>query len=226
LNDPTNIPHLVQKKLRQNPEPDDENMVEVVEDEPEEEPPDIHTTKKEVKKRQLDTLSSTSTVVSAHEPQETTLYPIHEDDYKENVFIKDNKQYTMYTQPGTAFEKEAVPPMFEDTYKEDVLAVAFEKEDVLLMIDDAYMEDMLTMSPKETVVLVDNYKMYKWSSMNENPSQEDVYARDYMMNNKILFDNGQEETQKTNLMYEQRTKKDDKRLAVPAIASKRGERGA
>ena len=47
-----------------------------------------------------------------------------------------------------------------------------------------------------------------------------------MMNNKILFDNGQEETQKTNLMYEQRTKKDAKRLAVSAIASRRGEKGA
>ena len=138
----------------------------------------------------------------------------------------------MYTQHKAAYREGKDAKTFqgnlriEDTYKEDVLAVAFEKEDVLLMIDDAYMEDMLTMSPKETVVLVDNYKMYKWSSMNENPSQEDVYARDYMMNNKILFDNGQEETQKTNLMYEQRTKKDAKRLAVSAIASKRGERGA
>ena len=94
------------------------------------------------------------------------------------------------------------------------------------MIDYAYKEDMLTVSPKENVVLVDDYKKYVWSEMNENTNKEDVYAENYMMNNKILIDNGQEETQKTNLMYKQRTKKDAKRLAVSAIASKRGERGA
>jgi hypothetical protein len=224
-----NIPHPVKEKMRQT---EDENMIEVVEDEPEEEPPEIHTTKKEVKKTQLDTLSPTSTVFSAHEPQDTILYPIHEKDYKVDVLIKDYQQYTMYTQHRTAYREDRDVKtskgnlMIEDTYKEDVLTVTFEEKDVLPMIDNAYMKDMLTVSTVENVMLVDAYKEYVWLAMNENTNQEDVYAVNYMMKNKILIDNGQEETQKTNLMYKRGTEKDEKRLAVSAITSKRGERGA
>jgi hypothetical protein len=302
LNDPVNIPHLVKTKLRQTLEPDDENMIEVVEDEPEEEPPDIHTTKKEVKKMQSDTLSSTTTVFSAHEPQETTLYTVHEDDYKENVFIedtykedrdartfqgnlkiedtyeedvltftfvkkdvqlmidnadiedrdaktsqgnliheadskenvfvKDYKQYMMYTQQGTAHREDRDAKTFqgniviEDTYKKDVLAMNFVEKEVLQMTDNAYQEDMLTVSPQEKMVLVNAYKKYVQSAMDKTTIQEDVDDEHYNMNDKNLIDNGQEDIQKNNLMYKRGTEEDAKRLAVSAIASRRGEKGA
>ena len=45
------------------------------------------------------------------------------------------------------------------------------------------------------------------------------------MYNKKLIDDGQEEIQ-TSLLYKRGTEEDAKRLAVSAIASKRGERGA
>ena len=47
-----------------------------------------------------------------------------------------------------------------------------------------------------------------------------------MMGNKTLIDNGQEDIKMTNLMNKRRTEGDNKKLAVSAIASKRGERGA
>jgi hypothetical protein len=93
LNDPMNIPHLDKTKLNQTLEPDDENVINVVEDEPEEEPPKIHTTKKEVKQRQSDTIPSTTTVLT-----------IHEDDYEENVFVKATNEENVF---------------IEDTYKGD-----------------------------------------------------------------------------------------------------------
>jgi hypothetical protein len=64
------------------------------------------------------------------------------------------------------------------------------------------------------------------SAMNETTNQEDVDAENYMMSNMNLIDDGQEETQKTCLMNKRGTEEDAKRLAVSAIASKRGERGA
>jgi hypothetical protein len=248
----------------------------VVGDEPEEEPPDIHTTKKEVKKIQLNTLSPTSKVFSAHEPQETTLYLVHENDYKgdmltmtykEDGFIKDYKQYTMYTQHEAAYREDKDAKTFKgnlmigDTYKEDVLAITFEEKDVLPMFDNAYKEDMLTVSTQENVVLVNAYEKYVRSAMNKTTNQEDVDAesnknlidngqkdmqktnlmksamnkttiqedvdaKNYMMSNMNLIIDGHKETQKTCLLYKRGTEEDAQRLAVSAIASKRGERGA
>ena len=73
LNDPTDIPHQIKE------------MIEEKEDDPEEEPLRIPTTKKEVKKAQLDTLYPTPIVFSQHETQKTTLSPIHENAYQEDM---------------------------------------------------------------------------------------------------------------------------------------------
>jgi hypothetical protein len=260
LNDSANMLHLVMEKMRQTPDPDDENLIEVVGDDPEEEPPDVHTTKKEVKKMKLDTLSTTPKVFSAHEPQEITLYLINDNGYKgdmltmtykENGSIKDYKQYTMYTQHKAANRERKDAKTFRgtlmigDTYKEDVLAVTFEEKDVLLIIDkaayregkdaktfegtlmigDTYKEDMLavTIEEKDVLLMFDN--AYKEDMLPMSP-QEDVDAENHMMGNKDLIEDGQDNIQKTNLVYKRGTKEDAKRLAVSAIASERGEKGA
>ena len=194
LTAPANIPHLEEDKMGQAPEPEDENvievvgdepaeehpepevedMIEVVEDEPEEEPPEIHTTRKEVKKMMLNTLSPTSKVFTAHEPQRTTLYLRHVNDYKgdmlimtykENGFIKDSKQYTMYSLHEAAFREEQDAKTFMgdlmigNTYKEDKLAVTFEKDNVLQMIDKAaYREDKDAKTFKGNLMIGDTYK--------------------------------------------------------------------
>ena len=107
-----------------------------------------------------------------------------------------------------------------------MLAVTFEERDVLPTIDDANKEEMLTMSPKENVVLMNAYVKYVELTMNKTTDQEAVDAEISMMSYKNLINDGQEDIQKTNLMYKRGTKKDTKRLVVSAITSKRGERGA
>ena len=164
------------------------------------------------------------------------MYPINENDYKgdmptviykENGFIEDYKQYTMYTQDEADYSEVKNAKTFKgnlliaDTYKEDVLAATFEAKDVMLMIDNTYKADMLTVSAQGNVV----FEKYVQLAMNETANQE-VDAKDYMMNNTNLIDNDQDDVQKTNLMYKRGTKDDATRLAVSAIASKRGERGA
>ena len=148
-----------------------------------------------------------------------------EDTYMEGVLI-------------IAFEKEDVLPMLEDTYKEDMLAITFEKRDGLLLIDKAAYrvgKDAKTFKGtlligdtfgEKNVVLEMVYKKYVWLAMNETANQEDMYDENYMKKNKILFDNGQEGTQQTNLVYKRGAKEESKRLAVSAIASWRGEKGA
>jgi hypothetical protein len=190
LHDPTNIPHLVKKNLRQNPEPDDENMVEVVEDEPEEEPPDIHTTKKEVKKRHVDTLSSTSTVFSAHEPQETTAFekgavlPRFEDvafETEDVLLLIDNTYMEDMLTASPKEDRDAKTYQgnlkIEDTYEEDVLTFTFVKKDVQLMID---MEDRDAKTSKGNLMIEDTYKY----PIQEAGCKENVFVKDnqqYMM---------------------------------------------
>jgi hypothetical protein len=180
LHDPVNIPHLDKTKLKQTLEPDDENMIEVVEDEPEEEPPKIYTTKKEVKKRQSDTLSSTTTVFSAHEPQETILYTVHEDDYEENVFVeatykenviieatykgdRDAKTFQGNLKIEDTHEEENV--FIEATYRENVSINATYQEDRHaetfqgdLKIEDTYEVDVLnlTFMKKDVQLMIDD----------------------------------------------------------------------
>jgi hypothetical protein len=266
----------------------------VVEDEPEEEPPKIHATKKKVKKRKLDTLSSTTTVLS-----------VHEDDYKENVFIeatyegdRDAKTFQGNLKIEDTHEEENVfiettykgdrdamtfkgNLKIEDTYEEDVLTFTFMKKDVQLVIanadtedrdaktpqgnfmikdtykypiheadhkedvfvkdilarqfvekrvlpmtDNAYREDMLTMSQQENVVLKDADKKYVQSAMDMITVEEDVDDEHYNLNNKTIIDNGQEDIKENNLMYKKGTEEDAEKLAVSAIASRRGEKGA
>jgi hypothetical protein len=175
LNGPVNIPHPVQEKMRQTPDPEDENMIEVVEDEPEEEPPENHTTKKEVKRTQYPEDGNMIEVVE-DEPEEeppdihatkkevkrtqlnmlspTSTFSTHES--------QDNQQYTMYTQHGTAYRDAKTFQgnlTIEDTYREDVLAVIFEVKDGLLMINKAaYREGKDAKTFKGTLIIGDTYK--------------------------------------------------------------------
>ena len=163
---------------------------------------------------------------------DTNKYHIHEADYKVDVFGKNYRQYMVHTQQGTAHREDRNAKTFkghlviEDTYKKDVLAMQFVEKGVLQMTDNAYKEDMLTVSPQENVVLVNAYKKYVQSAMDKTTIQEDVDDEHYNMNDKNLIDNGQEDIQKNNLMYKRGTEEDAKRLAVSAIASRRGEKGA
>ena len=189
----------------------------------------------------LNTLSPTSKVFTAHEPQETALYLVHVNDYKgdmmtlnykENGFIRDYKQYMRYTQYEAAYRQHKDAKTFKghlligDTYEEDVLGDTFEEKDVLPMVDDTYKKDMLTVSKQENVVLMNAHKMYVKLTVSATTNQEDVDAEDNMMNNMNLFDDDQEGIKKTDLMYKRGTRGDAKRLAVSAIASRRGEKGA
>jgi hypothetical protein len=61
--------------------------------------------------------------------------------------------------------------------------------------------------------------------MNAATNQGNVEAENYMMGNMNLIDEGQQEIQKTCVLTKRGNKEDAKRLAVSAIASRRGERG-
>jgi hypothetical protein len=350
LNDPMNIPHLDKTKLNQTLEPDDENVINVVEDEPEEEPPKIHTTKKEVKQRQSDTIPSTTTVLTIHEDDyeenvfvkatneenvfiedtykgdrddktfkgnlkiedtheeenvfvkatngenvfikntnqgdrdaktfqgnlkiedtyeedmltftfmkkdvqqmiakanmedmdaktsqdnfmigDTYQYPVHEADYKEDMFAKDNQQYMMNTQQGTAQREGRDAGTFQghivirNTYKKEVLARQFVEERVLPMTDNAYKEDMMTVSHQEIVMIMNAHKKYVQLAVDKTAIEENVDEAQFDMIYKHLIDNGQDDIKMNDLMNNRGDEEDARKLAVSAIASRRGEKGA
>ena len=73
--------------MRQTPEPDAEEMIEEVEEDPEEEPPGNHATKKEGEKAQLDALYPATIMFSDNKKQKTTNRQsnIQEDTHDEDV---------------------------------------------------------------------------------------------------------------------------------------------
>ena len=56
--------------------------------------------------------------------------------------------------------------------------------------------------------------------------KEDMDDEHYNLNDKNLIDNGQEDIKNNILMYKRKTEEDAEKLAVSAIASRRGEKGA
>jgi hypothetical protein len=157
--------------------------------------------------------------------EDTYEYPTHEADYKEDVFVKDDQQYMMHTQQGTAHreDKDAKTlhghTVIKNTYKKDVLARQ-------VVTDNAYQGNMLTVSPQENVVLMNAYKKYVQSAVDKITVKEDVDDEHYNLNNKNLIDNGQDDIKMNNLMYKRGAEEDARKLAVSAIASRRGEKGA
>ena len=97
---------------------------------------------------------------------DTYQYPVHEADYKEDMFAKDVQQYMMNTQQGTAQREGRDAGTFQghivirNTYKKEVLARQFVEERVLPMTDNAYKEDMMTVSPQKNVMLMNAHKKY------------------------------------------------------------------
>ena len=156
---------------------------------------------------------------------DTNKYPIHEADYKENVFVKTYQQYMVHTQQGTAHREDRNAKTFkghlviEDTDEKNVLARQFVEKRALPMTNKPFKEDMLTVSPQEKVMLMNAYKKYVQLAMDKTTIQEEVDDGHYTMNN-------QEDFQKNNLMIKRGTGEDAEKLAVSAIASSRGEKGA
>ena len=209
LNDPINIPHQIKAMMRQTPEPDTEEMIEEEEEDPDEEPPGDHVTKKEGEKAQLDALYPTTRVFSDDEKQKTTnrMSTIHEGTHNEDVLTVTFQENVVIGN----YKKHMMSAMHENNYQEDVLPVTF-KEDVVIK----------------------NYQKCTMSTMHETTSQEDVDAKANMKNVVVPGDvantcstrDGSDDPQHNGMMGKMGMQDDTKRLAVTAITSEGGGRGA
>ena len=148
------------------------------------------------------------------------------------MFIQDNQQYMLHTHQGTAFREVRDAKtlkghtVIKDTNKKDVLAGQLVEKRVLPMTDNAYQGDMMTVSPQEHVVLMNAYEKYVQLAVDKTTIQEDVDDEHYNFSDKNLIDNGQMDIKTNYLMCKRGTEEDAEKLAVSAIASRRGERGA
>jgi hypothetical protein len=240
LNDPINIPHQIKAMLRQTPEPDNELMIEEEEEDPDEEPPGCHTTKKEGEKAQLDALYPTTRVFSDNEKQKTTnrMSTIHEGThnedvltvtFQENVVINNNQIHMMSAMYENTYQEDMLPV----TIKENVVIENYQKHTMSAMHENTYQEDVLPVTFKEDVI-IENYKKYTMSAMHETTYQEEVDAKTYMENvvvpravaNTSSGNDDPDDPQHNCMMGKTGTKDDTKRLAVTAITSERGGRGA
>jgi hypothetical protein len=163
---------------------------------------------------------------------DTYQYPVHEADYKEDTFAKDVQQYMMNTQQGTAQREGRDAGTFQghivirNTYKTEVLARHFVEERVLPMTDNAYKEDMMTVSPQMNVMIMTDNKKYVQLAMDKTAIEENVDDAQFNKIYKNLIDNGQDDINMNDLMYNRGDEEDARKLAVSAIASRRGEKGA
>ena len=164
----------------------------------------------------MDALYPTTIMVSENKKQKTTnrLSNIHEDTNNEDVL-------TMTFQENV---------LIENAYQEDVLPVTFQGN---VVIEDAYKEDVLPVTFKENVTN-ENYKKYAKSAMHKTTNQEDVDAKTYMENvvvpgtvaNSSSAYDGPDDPQHNCMMGKEGAKDNTKRIAVTAITSERGGRGA
>jgi hypothetical protein len=233
LNDTINTAHQIEAMMRQTPEPDTEEMIKEEEEDPDEEPPGDHVTKKEVEKAQLDALYPKIRVFSDDEKQQTphTMSTMPVNTYKEaveNETYRGNKSDAQ-TVEGKIAQMDALYPttrvqsdcekqkttnrmsaIHESTHKEDVMTVTFQ-EDVVNKI----------------------YQKNTMSAMHESNYQEDVDDKAYMKNvvvpgavaNTSSSNDGPDDPQHNCMMGKPGTQDDTKRLAVTAITSERGGRG-
>jgi hypothetical protein len=164
---------------------------------------------------------------------DTYQYPVHEADYKEDMFAKDDyKQHMMNTQQGTAQREGRDAGTFQghiviwNTYKKEALARQFVEERVLPLTDNDYKEDMMTVSPQKNMMLVNAYRKYVQLAVDKTAIEENVDDAQFNMIYKNLIDNGQDDIKMNDLMYNRGDEEDARKLAVSAIASRRGQKGA
>jgi hypothetical protein len=241
--DAVDAAHQIMAMKRQTPEPDTEEMIEEEEDDPNEEYPGDHVTKKEGEKAQLDALYPRTQLFADNENQPTShtmsTMPVNTNkEAVENETFRGDK-CNAQTMEGKIALMDALYPttrvqsdcemqkttnrmsdMYKGTHREDVMTETFQ-------------EDVMTETFKEDVV----HKIYQKTTMTamyESTFQKDKDAKDYLRNVVVpgaVADTSSskddpDDSQHNRMMGKTGTQDDTKRLTVTAITSEGGGRGA